>query len=85
MSLIIFILSSEERIRNGLVRLQKSRQQGTQGRIDTFFTRVGVKTTEPSALKRKADEAKKGASGVKIGTTPKSAKRGGGPPAKRAK
>ena len=47
---------SEERIRNGIAKLRKSKEGGVQGRLDTFF-KVVPKTEEQlasSAKKRKA-------------------------------
>ncbi|KAH7703163.1 flap endonuclease 1-like protein [Aphelenchoides avenae] len=68
---------SEDRVRNGIARLQKARQQSKQNRIENFYKRDGVNSTVPSEGKRKAAESKNG--------TPKGGKRGGGPPAKRSK
>lgn len=42
---------NEDRIRNGCQKLKKGRKGATQGRLDSFFTVVGSKST-----KRKADE-----------------------------
>lgn len=64
---------SEERIRNGAKKLEKSRTTVTQGRLDNFFQVVSVTST-----KRKEADAK--------GPDKKKAKKGGGgPPAKRPK
>lgn len=43
---------SEERIRSSLARMKKGRQASQQGRIDSFFSKVSVKT----AVKRKAED-----------------------------
>lgn len=52
---------NEDRIRTALSRLQKSRDAGQQGRIDSFFKSTGIITSsEPTAKKRKQDEAAKG-------------------------
>ncbi|CAB3408030.1 unnamed protein product [Caenorhabditis bovis] len=65
---------NEERIRSALTRMQKSRNAGTQGRIDSFFNVSGqVKCI--TAAKRKAMEEDKKAKG----------KKSAGPPKKRAK
>ncbi|KAK7483043.1 hypothetical protein BaRGS_00025706 [Batillaria attramentaria] len=48
---------NEERIRNGVKKLMKSRQGTTQGRLDSFFS-VMSKTSTPTAAKRKAEEQK---------------------------
>lgn len=64
---------SEERIRNGAKKLEKSRTAVTQGRLDNFFQVVSVTST-----KRKEADAK--------GPDKKKAKKGGGgPPGKRPK
>lgn len=56
---------SEERVRNGVKKLTKSRGTSTQGRLDSFFT---VLSTTPA--KRKPENAK--------GNANKKAKTGGG-------
>jgi len=56
---------SEDRIRNGIKKLQKGRSGTTQGRLDNFFKVVPV----PASNKRKAEE---------IGNKKKAAKGGGG-------
>uniref|UniRef100_A0A7E4USN8 Flap endonuclease 1 n=1 Tax=Panagrellus redivivus TaxID=6233 RepID=A0A7E4USN8_PANRE len=59
---------AEDRVKSALQRLHKGRATGAQGRIDSFFTRTEVKSTEPSAKKRKAEEdknAKKPKAGAK--------------------
>lgn len=56
---------SEERIRNGSKKIQKTRTTSTQGRLDSFF-KVIPSATPPS--KRKADE-KKGSTAKKIKTS----------------
>ncbi|VDD87566.1 unnamed protein product [Enterobius vermicularis] len=43
---------NEERIRSSLARMKKGRQASQQGRIDSFFSKVSVKT----AVKRKAED-----------------------------
>uniref|UniRef100_A0A915K533 Uncharacterized protein n=1 Tax=Romanomermis culicivorax TaxID=13658 RepID=A0A915K533_ROMCU len=59
---------SEDRIRNGIQKLMKSRGTATQGRLDSFFT---VSTTSMTTLKRKIEDdsknknMKKGTSGLK--------------------
>jgi flap endonuclease-1 len=70
---------AEDRVRNGAVKLLKSRQATTQGRIDSFFKMsTSTSTSTPtSAMKRKALEDKNKSTGKK-------AKTGGGPP-KRGK
>lgn len=66
---------SEDRIRSALTRMQKSRNAGTQGRIDSFFT-VSSQVKCVTAAKRKAqEEAEKMKKGGKKG----------GPPRKKAK
>ncbi|KAK7114647.1 flap endonuclease 1-like [Littorina saxatilis] len=47
----------EDRIRNGIKKLQKSRQGSTQGRLDSFFSVVS-KSSSSSATKRKSEEQK---------------------------
>jgi len=42
---------SEDRIRNGVKRILKSRQGATQGRLDTFFKPIA--TTPVAGVKRK--------------------------------
>ncbi|KAK2717478.1 flap endonuclease 1-like [Artemia franciscana] len=50
---------SEERIRNGIKKIQKSRQVATQGRLDSFFKVVSSPNMKDSAAaKRKAEESK---------------------------
>ncbi|CAD5208430.1 unnamed protein product [Bursaphelenchus xylophilus] len=49
---------NEDRIRSALDRLKKTRVTAQQVRIDSFFTSLGQKTSEPSAKKRKEAEEK---------------------------
>ncbi|XP_076448888.1 flap endonuclease 1-like [Babylonia areolata] len=48
---------NEDRIRNGIKKLQKSRQGSTQGRMDSFFSVVS-KSSSSTAVKRKAEDQK---------------------------
>ena len=48
-SICIYVYS-EDRIRNGVKRILKSRQGATQGRLDTFFKPVATAT---AGVKRK--------------------------------
>jgi flap endonuclease-1 len=66
---------SEDRIRNAIERLKKTRQTSQQGRIDSFFKSAGFVSTQPTAAKRKLEEEKKA----------KGKKKGGGVPAKKRK
>ncbi|PAV78952.1 hypothetical protein WR25_06796 [Diploscapter pachys] len=72
---------NEERIRSSLAKLQKSRQGGTQFRIDSFFAAAKIVKSEPTtaAKKRKLEEeaSKKGKG--------KGADKKRGPPIKKAK
>ncbi|CAI2304512.1 unnamed protein product [Caenorhabditis sp. 36 PRJEB53466] len=62
---------NEERIRSSLNRMQKSRNAGTQGRIDSFF-KVSSQVQSVTASKRKAqEEAEKQKKGGKKGAPPK--------------
>jgi len=58
---------NEERIRNGAKKLFKAKQGQTQGRLDSFF-KVLPSTKSPAspAVKRKAEEPKKGKGGGKF-------------------
>jgi len=58
---------NEERIRNGAKKLAKAKQGQTQGRLDSFF-KVLPSTKSPAspAVKRKAEEPKKGKGGGKF-------------------
>ncbi|CAD5205741.1 unnamed protein product [Bursaphelenchus okinawaensis] len=49
---------NEDRIKSALERLKKTRETSQQVRIDSFFTSMGSKTSEPSAKKRKEAEEK---------------------------
>ncbi|VDK61293.1 unnamed protein product [Anisakis simplex] len=49
---------SEERIKSSLQRMEKGRQSGQQGRIDSFFKVQSTVRTEPTAAKRKATDTK---------------------------
>lgn len=69
------IVFSEDRIRNAINRLKKTRQTSQQGRIDSFFKSTGTVTTVPSAAKRKLEEEKKNAKGKKKAAVPAKKKR----------
>ncbi|TPX57175.1 hypothetical protein PhCBS80983_g04040 [Powellomyces hirtus] len=63
---------NEERVRNSVQKLSKLLKQGTQGRLDSFFS---VKPKDPSAVKstlgkRKADDKKKAAPAAKKKSAP---------------
>lgn len=59
MGLKIFkFLYSEERMRNGVKKIVKSRNTGTQIRLDSFF-KVTTNTASPTP-KRKTDDVKEG-------------------------
>ncbi|TKR95343.1 hypothetical protein L596_009524 [Steinernema carpocapsae] len=49
---------NEDRIRGALAKLQKSRQNAQQGRIDSFFTSSTTVSTVATSKKRKAEEDK---------------------------
>ncbi|KHN74431.1 Flap endonuclease 1 [Toxocara canis] len=49
---------NEERIRTSLQKMEKGRQSGQQGRIDSFFAVTSTVKSEPTAAKRKATEEK---------------------------
>lgn len=50
---------SEDRVRNGVKKIQKTRTSTTQGRLDSFF-KVLPSTGSPASNKRKTDEKKAG-------------------------
>ncbi|KAJ3375954.1 Elongation of fatty acids protein 2 [Allomyces arbusculus] len=70
---------NEERIRNGVKRLQKSKSSGVQGRLDGFF-KVTPKAATDGDKKRKADSAKTAPGAKKAKGAP--ATRGRGRPRK---
>jgi len=58
---------NEERIRNGAKKLAKAKQGQTQGRLDSFFKVLpSAKSPASPAVKRKAEEPKKGKGGGKF-------------------
>jgi len=58
---------NEDRIRNGAKKLAKAKQGQTQGRLDSFFKVLpSSKSPASPAVKRKAEETKKGKGGGKF-------------------
>lgn len=55
---------NEARIKAGIEKLKKTKQQATQGRLDSFFKKIPSTTTKPEA-KRPAPAAKKPAAAKK--------------------
>ncbi|KAL3860231.1 hypothetical protein ACJMK2_010385 [Sinanodonta woodiana] len=54
---------NEERIRNGVKKLQKARSGTTQGRLDSFFTVTSASSTKRKAEEPKGNQKKKAAKG----------------------
>ncbi|KAL5021164.1 hypothetical protein ScPMuIL_000319 [Solemya velum] len=56
---------SEDRMRNGMKKLQKARQGSTQGRLDSFFSVVSTSSTKRKAVDQKGQQKKKAKGGFK--------------------
>lgn len=72
---------NEERVVKAIAKLKKNRETSVQGRIDTFFTPIGVTISDTGKRKREEDEKMKTKAAMKL----KAGKAGKGTKGKKAK